>query len=319
MQIRSTLIVGTRDSILARLQTDMALKLLKEKYPHINFEINAAKTSGDKILNKPLAEMGGRGVFVKELEEALLEGSADLVVHSLKDLPTELPNNLTLAATLERADSRDVLLSKNNCSFSELPAGSRVATSSRRRAAQLSSLRTDLQFVDIRGNIQTRLRKLDEGQCDAMVLAAAGLLRLGLSERISQYFSPEESTPAVGQGALGIECRKDDKFVFELLSAINDQRVWACTKAERAFLKKLGGGCSVPVGAHAQFVSDNEIELKACVTSLDGKEIHAGSSRAKAQNAELLGESLAEQLISGGAAKIIEQLLNAAPGNVSPP
>lgn len=314
-----TLRIGTRDSILARLQTDIAVKIISAKFLEMNFEIIAIKTAGDKILNKPLSELGGRGVFVKELEESLLKQEVDIVVHSLKDLPTEMPEGLVLGATVDRADPRDVLVSKSGQSFMELPPGSRVATSSQRRAAQLRALRADLQFVDIRGNLQTRLRKLDEGQCDAMVLAAAGLQRLDLTERIAQYFEPEQCTPAVGQGALGIECHKDNELAVEILGTINDATVSACTDAERAFLKRLGGGCSVPVGALAMLAENAELVLSACVASLDGKQVFTGRKSASPNEARALGNSLAEELIRQGAGAILDDLLKSITGKVSPP
>lgn len=314
-------VVGTRDSILARLQTDLVLKILKEKFSNLEFEIIAVKTSGDKILHKPLAELGGRGVFVKELEESLLRKEVDFVVHSLKDLPTEIPQHLNLAATINRADPRDVLLGKSRLKFNELPSGSRVATSSRRRAAQLAAIRTDIQFVDIRGNIQTRLRKLEEGQCDAMILAAAGLERLELADRISQYFEPDECVPAVGQGALGIECHEDNNELLLLLEQINDEVVWACTSAERALLNQLGGGCSVPVGALAQMLDDGSgrIELRAVVASMDGKQVYRAYATGTLGEAESMGKKLAEELSSQGAGAVIESLLNQNIGEVSPP
>ena len=315
----STLRIGTRDSVLARLQTDIAIKVIAEKFPEIKFEILAVKTSGDKILNVPLSQLGGRGVFVKELEESLLRKEVDIVVHSLKDLPTEMPDELVLAATIERADPRDVLLSKSGKNFAELPPQSRVATSSLRRAAQLSALRNDVQFVDIRGNLQTRLRKLDEGQCDAMVLAAAGLQRLSLGDRIAQYFEPEHCTPAVGQGALGIECHQDNQLALHVLAAINDKIVWACATAERAFLNRLGGGCSVPVGALAKLEADGQLNLSACVASLDGKQIVTGKKIGTADDAASIGNKLADELLEKGAGKIVEVLLKAGPGSVSPP
>ncbi len=313
------LLVGTRDSILARRQTDMVLKKILSRFPDFKFEIVAVKTSGDRMLNTPLSEMGGRGVFVKELEESLLEGSVDFVVHSLKDLPGDQPKNLCLAATIDRLDPRDVLVTKNRLNFYELPAGCRVATSSRRRAAQLSAIRRDLQFVEIRGNIQTRMRKLDEGQCDAMVLAAAGLLRVGLGHRISQYFDPAESTPAAGQGALGIECRQDNEPVLKIAKAINDPNVWACTKSERAFLHKLGGGCSVPAGALATMTSTSELELTACVAALDGSRTFKGTARGDIASASEIGSMLADRLIRQGAGEIIKSLLAAPTSLVFPP
>lgn len=318
MSEQKTLLVGTRDSILARLQTDMALAALKKRFPDLQFEIIAVKTSGDKNLSKPLPELGGRGVFVKELEEALLSGQVDFVVHSLKDLPTDMPPNLVLAATLARDDARDVLVSREGFSFKNLSAKCKVATSSRRRAAQLCVLRNDLEFVDIRGNIQTRMRKLEEGQCDAMVLAAAGLHRLGMQERISHYFSIEECIPAVGQGALAIECREDKSSVLAILKAINDASVSACITAERAFLNKLGGGCSVPVGANAVINADNELVLTACVVSMDGKQVFKHQACSSGDPSKL-GAELADKMIAEGAGEIIAALMNASIGLVSPP
>jgi hydroxymethylbilane synthase len=311
--------VGTRESLLARLQTDLALNAIQAKFPKINFEIIAVKAMGDKNQHTPLSELGGRGVFVKELEDALLDGRVDFVVHSLKDLPTEMVPGLSLAATLERADPRDVLVSKDKLKFGELPQGSRVATSSRRRAAQLSALRKDLEFIDIRGNIQTRLRKHDEGQCDAMVLAAAGLLRLELSDRISEFFAIDVSTPAVGQGALAIECRSDDAEVFSILHAINEEPVWTCTQAERSFLNTMGGGCSVPVGAIAQLTADGQIELSACVASVDGTRTLRETLKGPVSDPAKLGTTLAEKMLSLGAREIIGGLKESDLGLVSPP
>ena len=312
-------LVGTRDSILARCQTELVLKKILSYFPGFKFEIVACKTSADKILDRPIAQLGGSGVFVKELQIALLEKRLDFVVHSLKDLPVETSENLCLSATIERMDPRDVLVSRNGAKWQDLPSGARIATSSRRRAAQLSAERADLEFVDIRGNIQTRLRKLEEGQCDAMILAAAGLLRLGLDDRIAHYFDADQCTPAAGQGALGIECRKDDQTVLAIMQQINDSNVWACTKCERAFLHKLGGGCSIPVGALAQMTSPTELELKACVAALDGSLIIKGSACGSINDAEKAGANLAGELIKQGAGAIVDSLLNGRAGNVSPP
>ncbi len=285
----------------------MVLSVLAQARSAIDFEIVALSTSGDKVLNKPLAEFGGTGVFVKELEDALLSRQVDLVVHSLKDMPTDIPTGLCLAATPARDDVRDVLVSRNKLSFDELPAGSRVATSSRRRAAQLEARRKDLVFVDIRGNVPTRLRKHDEGACDAMVLAAAGLLRLGLGERISEYFDPEVCMPAVGQGALAVECRLDDDFVRALLSEINDVAIAAQVTAERAFLRKLGGGCAVPIGALAATCAPGRIELRACIA--DGERLVKGSVNGAEVQAERLGQQLAESLLAAGGAEILESII----------
>lgn len=309
--------VGTRESALARLQTDIAIAALNAASPGTSFEIVPIKTAGDKILNKPLAEIGGRGVFVKELEEALLEREVDLVVHSLKDLPTQMPEGLALAATLNRGDPRDVLICNSGTRFDQLPPGSRVATSSRRRSAQLLALRQDLTFVDIRGNIATRLRKHDEGQCDAMVLAAAGLLRLGEDARICHFFDTTICTPAPGQGALAIECRTDDSSIFNLLKSVNDASVASAITAERAFLNELGGGCSVPVGALA-VVHESTVELSCCIASLDGTRVFRQMQAAPIEQAEELGRSLAEEMLALGASNILQALLQST-ASVSPP
>ncbi len=315
----TTLHIGTRESLLARLQTDIVLQALTKNFPNHLFEIVAVTTHGDKLLNKPIADLGSRGVFVKELEEALLNHKVDLVVHSLKDLPTELPSGLALAAVLDRQDVRDVLVSHNKISFASLPAGSRVATSSRRRAAQLKAIRNDLDFIDIRGNIQTRLRKHDEGACEAMVLAAAGLIRLGLTERITEYFDPQQSTPAAGQGVLGVECRSDDKLILSMLATIDNHSVRAAIEAERSFLDELGGGCSVPVGALAKLNSEGLLHLSGCVAALDGSKIFRASLAAPPAAADQLGKQLAQQLLTTEARQILETLKPMTSNMVSPP
>ncbi len=310
--------LGTRDSKLARLQTDRVASLLLSRFPELRFEIVAITTGGDKNLSKPIAELGMRGVFVKELEEALLAGQVDLVVHSLKDLPTDLPDGLTLAAIPERVDPRDVLVSHGRLPFSQLAAGARVATSSRRRSAQLLVLRSDLEFVDIRGNIPTRLRKHDEGHCDAMVLAAAGLLRLGLSDRISEYLDPATSMPAVGQGALAVECRLEDQDTLAIAGAIDDPQLRARITAERAFLDCLGGGCSVPVGALAR-EEKGLIVLHGCIAALDGSRVFRSTLTGRPAEAQDLGRRLAEQMLADGARPIIDSFKQSAPQAVSPP
>jgi hydroxymethylbilane synthase len=241
-------------------------------YPDIDFELHPITTGGDKIQDRPIAAIGGRGVFVKELEEALLENRVDMVVHSLKDLPTELPAGLKLACVIDRSDPRDVLVSDTYDSLASLPPGATVATSSRRRSAQLLALRPDLNFVDMRGNIPTRLRKLEEGQCDAMILAAAGLLRLGLGAKIKEYLPLAVSTPAVGQGALAVECRTEDSDLCGILREIEDPNIAQEVEAERAFLDELGSGCSVPAGALGR-IEGNKLTLHGCVAALDGRQI----------------------------------------------
>ncbi|CAN5395143.1 hydroxymethylbilane synthase [soil metagenome] len=317
----STIRVGTRESKLARLQTDVVIDTLKKNYPDTTFEVHPITTGGDKVLDRPIVELGGRGVFVKELEEALIEDRVDFVVHSLKDLPTDLPDGLTLACVLNRQDARDIFVSNKASSYMELAPGSTVATSSRRRAAQLSALRQDLKFVDMRGNIPTRIRKLDEGQCDAMILAAAGLLRLELEDRITQYLDLDICTPAVGQGALAVECRASDKDILEMLASIEDNATKDEVTAERAFLDVLGGGCSVPAGALASVQTDDhaKLTLSGCVAALDGSEVYRDSISGPREYAHLLGKALAKKMQEAGADKILAELRLSTPNVVSPP
>ena len=314
---RHVLRIGTRESKLARLQTDMIVQQLADRFPDLTIQIVPINTKGDKVLDRPLHSFGGTGVFVKELEEALFENTVDLVVHSLKDLPTEIPAGLHLGATLLRDDPRDVLVSKNHVPFDQLPPGSRVATSSRRRMAQLTYRRSDLNFVDIRGNVPTRLRKLDEGECDAMVLAAAGLLRLDLAERITQYFEPEICMPAAGQGALALECREKDEFIVNVLAKLNDHSTSSQTTAERAFLKKLGGGCSVPIGVLARIQHGNELTVSACVA--DGQKLLLDKISGGIDDAEKLGYSLADRMLAAGAKAILDAVLKQPQETISPP
>jgi hydroxymethylbilane synthase len=311
--------VGTRESQLARLQTDIVIAALSGRFPELKFEVVPITTGGDKIQDRPIADLGGRGVFVKELEEALYADRVDFVVHSLKDLPTELPKDLILACVLNREDPRDVLISNDDTVLKNLPAGTRIATSSRRRTAQIKALRTDLEFCDIRGNIPTRLRKHTEGQCDAMILAAAGLLRLGLASRITEFLDLAISTPAVGQGALAVECRESDTAVLDFLRVIEDVQVRAEITAERAFLDKLGGGCSVPVGALGETLRDGRLRLTGCVAALDGSEVIRVSLESSHDQAHELGNNLAERVEELGADRILRELKLSAPPAISPP
>lgn len=316
-QLRSILRVGSRQSKLALWQTNTVIGLLQAARPDLKFEIVTVTTGGDRVLDKPLYEMGGVGVFVKELEEALLLDDVDLVVHSMKDVPTGTPEGLSIVATIARADARDVLVCNAGHTFAKLPSGSRVATSSRRRAAQLHALRQDLKFVDIRGNVPTRLSKHDAGECDAIVLAAAGLLRLELSDRISEYLEPELCMPAVGQGALAIECRQSDRQVIELLESINDKHAMSLVTAERACLQRFGGGCSIPLGAHAVYDSQGQIFLQACLS--DGTELLKVEARGPAEQPERLGAELAADLLAKGGAAIMDRLSAQGKPLVSPP
>ncbi len=310
--------IGTRESKLALLQTEIVVKALLRQFPTLKIEVQPITTGGDKVQDRPIAELGLRGVFVKELEEALLSNRVDLVVHSLKDLPTDLPERLCLASVLAREDPRDVLVSRNQIPLRKLVAGSKVATSSRRRTAQLQHLRPDLEFIDIRGNIPTRLRKHDEGLCDGIVLAAAGLIRLQLPERITEFLDYEVSTPAAGQGALGVECRSDDELSLQVCSAIEDALVRAEITAERAFLEKLGGGCSVPIGAVATVINRHRLRLRGCVASLSGEQIIRSTAEGEITGATALGVELADALLKLGADELLKHLRH-QPVTISPP
>jgi hydroxymethylbilane synthase len=310
--------LGTRASKLARLQTDVVVERLSKHFPQFKFEVVLVTTGGDKRRDLPIAQIGTAGVFVKELEDALLKGEVDLVVHSLKDLPTDIPQGLELTAVLAREDPRDVLISRGNLTFDQLRPGARVATSSRRRTAQLNVKRSDLEFVDIRGNIPTRLRKHDEGECDAIVLAAAGMIRLGLSERIAEFLDYGLSIPAAGQGVLGVECRADDERVRSMVAKIDEQLVRAEIIAERTALKILGGGCSVPLGVLGR-QQEGTLVLSAAIVSLDGKTVIRREVKGSVDEPEQLGRALADALKQAGACDIIEALKSAAPKMVSAP
>ena len=311
--------IGTRNSKMARIQTDFFVSKLAKEFPGIEYSVIPITVSGERDYVRPIAELGIEGAFVKELEEALLNDEVDIVVHSLKDLPTTLPPGLMLACISEREDVRDVLVSKNNLKLKELPAGARIATSSRRRVAQLTAERDDLIFMDIRGNVPTRIDKLDDGYCDAIVLAAAGLTRLGMTNRIAEYLDLKIALPAPGQGALGIECCVSDHDVVNKLQALDDVRTRFEITAERAFLAEIGGGCSMPIGALAKFESLSKLTLFASVVSIDGKKTIKGEISATATEAEEIGIKLANDLLNKGARSIIEEMRALAPANVSPP
>lgn len=310
--------IGTRSSTLAKIQTDLFISRLTQHRPAIAVEVINVTTAGDKIRDRPIAAIGGTGVFVKELEEALLNNEVDIVIHSLKDLPTEVPSGLTLACVSNREDPRDVLICGGQKTFEQLPAHSRVATSSRRRTAQLLAARQDLTFVDIRGNVPTRVRKQEEGECNAIVLAAAGLLRLGLSEKISQYLDYDVCLPAAGQGALAAECRADDLEILHLLKTLDDAIVRCAISAERSFLAELGGGCSVPVGALAT-VDNDTVTLRGCVAALDGSKVLRQQLSGSFSESEQLGKRLAEIMLKMGAEPILKQLRLSTANAISPP
>jgi len=302
-----TLRIATRKSQLALWQAEYVRDVLLQYQPDLNVELVKMTTQGDKILDTPLAKVGGKGLFVKELEAGLLSGDADIAVHSMKDVPVELPEGLHLSVICPREDPRDAFVSKNYASFESLPKGARLGTSSLRRQCQLAAQRPDLNIIDLRGNVNTRLQKLDAGDYDAIILAAAGLKRLGMQDRITETLSPEISLPAIGQGAVGIECRVDDDWVNELLAPLNDRDTAIRVRAERALNHRLQGGCQVPIAGYAE-LSHGVILLRGLVGTVDGSKIIHGEIAGQPEDAEYLGRVLAEDLLSRGADKILESL-----------
>jgi hydroxymethylbilane synthase len=299
--------IGTRGSQLALWQAHWVKGQLEKHHPGIEVEIQIISTKGDRVLDVSLPKLGeqGKGLFTKELEDAIFERRVDLAVHSLKDLPTELPNGMGIGAICEREDVRDALVARASVkSFAALPERSVVGTSSLRRQAQLLRVRPDLAIEPARGNVDTRLRKLEEGSFDAIVLAAAGLNRLGHANRITEHFSEDFMLPAVGQGALAIETRADDAEVNEIVSSLNHEPTRLACRAERAFLKGLGGGCLVPIAAHATIESDMLI-LDGLVASPDGSEAVRDRQAGRSLNAEVIGQRLADELLSRGAYRIL--------------
>lgn len=292
--------IGSRGSQLALWQARWVESRLQQLGERCRIEI--IKTTGDKITDVPLSKVGGKGLFTKEIEDALLAGSVDVAVHSLKDMPTELPPGLTLQAVPEREDVRDAMVGRR---LNELAAGARVGTSSLRRAAQLKAVRPDLAIETIRGNLDTRLRKLDEGQYDAIVLAAAGLRRLGWADRIAELLDEDVMCPAVGQGALAIETRGDEGEAALVCRKLNDPDTRAAVTAERALLGALGGGCQVPIGANAK-VLGGRVRLRAVVAAPDGSRVVKGAREGAVSDAALLGEDLGRELLDKGARAVLE-------------
>lgn len=284
----------------------MRARLLEHR-PDLTIELVKIMTAGDRILDRPLATVGGKGLFIKELEEALLDGRADLAVHSMKDLTVHLPPRLHIAAVCERADPRDAFVSNRYSNLAALPAGATVGTSSLRRQCQLRARHPHLNVVSVRGNVDTRLRKLDDGHFDALVLAAAGLVRLGLAARVRTLLSIDESLPAVGQGAIGIECRRDDIATNDLVARLDHSPTHACVRAERALNAHLNGGCQVPIGAYAELAGGG-LHLRALVGAPDGSRIVQGEIRGAVAAAAELGQSLARDLLARGAGLILERV-----------
>ena len=300
------LVIGSRGSKLALWQAEQARERLQALNPQLDVHIDIIKTTGD-VKNDPLSVIGGKGVFTKELEDALLDGRIDIAVHSLKDLPTILPHGLSITAICAREDARDALVLRSgskNGSLLHLPKDAIVGTSSQRRLAQLKALRSDVEVRDLRGNVDTRIRKLDKGQYDAVILASAGLVRLGLQERISARITIREMLPAVGQGAIAIETRSDNEFAVENVARLDHRETRQACLAERAFLRSLGGGCQFPIAAHA--VLDAEVlKLDGLVAKPDGSQILRGSLTGSPDDPEPLGSQLASQLIERGARELL--------------
>ena len=321
--MKTNLIIGTRQSLLALWQSNYIAGRLREEYPGCAVTLKKIVTKGDRILDVPLAKIGDKGLFTKEIEQELLDGTIDLAVHSLKDMPTVLPQGLCLTAITERANAGDAFVSNKYNSIEEMPEGSVLGTSSLRRRAQFLARRPDLKIVDLRGNVDTRLKKLDEGQMDAIILAAAGLTRLGHEDRIKQiipqdYCLPavghkqiipqDYCLPAVGQGALAIECRSDNFQVRQMLDFLNDTPTKQATDAERAFLGLLEGGCQVPIGVHAK-VKDGHLNMTAVIASLDGSTLLRDTAEGEATDAVAIGRALGQKMLDNGGKEILAAIL----------
>ena len=306
--MKAVLKIGTRQSLLALWQSNHIAACLRKQYPECEVVLKKIVTKGDRILDVPLAQIGGKGLFTKKIEEDLLSGEVDLAVHSLKDMPTVLPEGLCLTAITERANVGDAFVSNDYACFEELPLGAVVGTSSLRRKAQLLAARPDLTIRDLRGNVDTRLRKLDEGLYDAVILAAAGLERLGHGDRIKAIIPSDVCLPAVGQGALAIECRTDDAEVRQMLDFLNDQPTVYATAAERAFLGLLEGGCQVPIGVHAD-VNGEQIKIEAIIAALDGSTVLRDTIEGAAVDAVALGQKLGKKMLANGGQKILAAIL----------
>lgn len=303
----NTLKIATRQSPLALWQAEHIKSRLQALHPGLAVELVKFVTQGDKILDTPLAKIGGKGLFVKELENALLDGRADLAVHSMKDVPMDLPANLTLAVICERENPFDAFVSNQYSSLDDLPQGARLGTSSLRRKSQIQAYRPDLNIIDLRGNVGTRLSKLDAGEYDAIILAAAGLKRLQLESRIQGILPPELSLPAVGQGALGLECRSNDQAVLTLIAPLSDPATSYCIKAERAFNRTLQGGCQVPIAGFA-VLENNQLSMQGRVGSPDGQQLLKAEVCGAAEQAEQLGQQLAQRLLDQGAGELLAAL-----------
>jgi hydroxymethylbilane synthase len=307
----SALRIATRQSKLALWQAEHVAALLRAAHPGLQVDLVKIVTQGDRILDRSLADIGGKGLFIKELEVALAERRADIAVHSMKDVPSDLPSGMTLAAMLPRADARDAFIATRFASLESLPQAARVGTSSLRRQCQLRQLRNDIEIIPLRGNVDTRLRKLDAGEFDAIILASAGLIRLGLGERITQLLSVDHSVPAVGQGIIGIECRADDARSLEIVRTLDDASAQVCITAERAFAQRLEGSCQSPIGGHAE-LAGAQLKLQGMIASVDGTQVFRDSILGAHKDAAALGRALADRMLFAGADKLLKELRGAA-------
>lgn len=304
---RDRLVIGTRGSQLALWQSNY-IKQMLESITGLPVELKTIKTTGDKILDVPLAKVGGKGLFTKELEVELLAGTVDLCVHSMKDVPTELPEGCVIAATPPRVDPRDVLVSgPGNFDLASLPVGAKLGTSSLRRRAQVLALREDLEIVDVRGNLDTRMRKAEEGEVDAVILAAAGIARLGWADRISHYIEADQMVSAVGQGAIAVEIREDDAFMLDVCEKLNDPETFTCITAERVVMRSLEGGCQVPIGANAR-IEGHLLVIDALVGSIDGKRIVKDTLSGPVDDPVGLGDAMVARLRELGATEILAEI-----------
>jgi len=302
--------IATRKSALALWQAEYVKAQLEHFHAAVQVELVPMTTKGDVILDTPLAKVGGKGLFVKELEVAMLENRADIAVHSMKDVPVEFPDGLGLEVVCLREDPRDAFVSNHYQSLEQLPQGARVGTSSLRRQCQLKAMRPDIQIIDLRGNVNTRLQKLDDGNYDAIILAAAGLIRLNMAQRIQQFIAPEVMLPANGQGAVGIECRTDDAEIKALLAPLEHAETRIRVLAERAMNRALEGGCQVPIGSFAT-IEQHTLRLRGLVGAVDGSRIIRDELTANIDQAEQVGQQLAERLLANGAAQILQQVYSA--------
>ena len=301
--------IATRRSPLALWQAEHVAERLERTFPGCRTELVKMTTQGDKILDAPLAKIGGKGLFVKELEQGMLEGLADIAVHSMKDVPVEFPEGLHLAAILSREDPSDAFVSKHYAALQDLPANARIGTSSLRRQCQIKELYPDAEILSLRGNVNTRLAKLDAGEYDAIILASAGLKRLGMVGRISQCLDTSVSLPAIGQGAIGIECRIDDPEINQMLSVLHDSETGLCVMAERAMNARLNGGCQVPIAGFAK-VRDEQLFMRGLVGNPDGSVIYRAERTGGLDTAEAIGKMIAEDLLVQGADKILQALFD---------